>query len=114
MRAFVGIAAALLLGAKSMPHEAPHNYQSEADWSQVDTVLQNAVQNGVFPGCSAAVIDNTGTVVYLKSFGHQTYGLPTPGILRCLARILPVFDIPMTIRNCSWREQSPCNGFYAV
>jgi hypothetical protein len=52
---------------------------SALNWTVADQVLTTGIANGWFPGCSAGVIDATGTVVYLKAFGNETFGLPTPG-----------------------------------
>lgn len=53
------------------------------DWSPVDRVLTRAIENGTFPGCSAAVTTPNGDVVLLKGFGSYVYaGQKTPGNMR--------------------------------
>jgi len=47
------------------------------DWSAVDRVLQQGIKDEAYPGCVAAVADKTG-ILYMKSFGSFTYGVPPP------------------------------------
>ena len=64
--------ALVLLALHAIPAAAA------TDWTQVDAVLNTAIKNKVFPGCSASVIDKSGALVYGKGFGSYTYGEPTP------------------------------------
>eukprot|EP01156_Anaeramoeba_ignava_P006001 Anaeramoba_ignava/a347490_159.p1 GENE.a347490_159~~a347490_159.p1 ORF type:complete len:438 (+),score=116.39 a347490_159:28-1314(+) len=47
------------------------------DWTPVDQVLENALNEKAFPGCTALVGSSEG-VIYAKPFGYYTYGLPAP------------------------------------
>lgn len=47
------------------------------DWSAVDKILLDAIEDGAFPGAVAVIGDATG-VLYSKSFGHFTYNTTSP------------------------------------
>ena len=50
------------------------------DWSPAEKVLLDAITNGTFPGCSAAVTTPDGAVVFLRGFGKYVFaGQKTPG-----------------------------------
>lgn len=49
-----------------------------ADFSALDTVLQNAIASRTFPGCAALVGNHTGEVLYAKAFGTFTYPEASP------------------------------------
>ncbi len=40
--------------------------------AKIDSIVENAIQEGAFPGCQILVIKQ-GNVVYYNSFGHHTY-----------------------------------------
>jgi len=42
-------------------------------WDGIDRVLISAIEARIFPGCSAAVIDSNGALLYAKSFGRFVY-----------------------------------------
>ena len=46
---------------------------SAYDWAPVDRVLSDAIANGTFPGCAAAVTDRDGNVVLLQGYGTYVY-----------------------------------------
>ena len=66
----------------SQPHvraAAPEGIAAASgDWSAVDQILQSAIATGVFPGCTAAVGGQGGSLLYVRAFGAFTYGVPPP------------------------------------
>eukprot|EP01132_Coremiostelium_polycephalum_P007816 gene7816-9619_t len=54
-----------------------NNHINADIWQPVDDLLNEAVQNGTFPGSVALVGDKNG-VLYVSAIGSYTYGIPTP------------------------------------
>ncbi|KAN0003386.1 hypothetical protein ACTFIZ_009535 [Dictyostelium cf. discoideum] len=52
-------------------------YPSDETWSEVDTLLEEAIENGTFPGC-VALVGNQKGVLYASAKGSFTYGVGTP------------------------------------
>ncbi len=46
--------------------------QSEYNFSQVDEIIQSAIEDGAFPG-AVVLVSHKGKIVYEKAFGHLTY-----------------------------------------
>lgn len=70
--------AAAALASVALAANSVRGGKQVRDWSAVDAVLEAGVTNSVYPGCSAAVMDATGNVVYTRGVGQFTYGEAPP------------------------------------
>lgn len=47
------------------------------EWDSLDAILDSAISEEVWPGCSAAVFIKD-KILYKSARGHYTYGVPPP------------------------------------
>ncbi|KAJ3448756.1 d-alanyl-d-alanine carboxypeptidase-related [Anaeramoeba flamelloides] len=47
------------------------------DWSPVDKILQDAIDDKAFPGCTVLIASEEG-ILHESGYGHFTYGVPPP------------------------------------
>lgn len=47
------------------------------EWDSLDAILDSAISEKVWPGCSAAVFIKD-KILYKSARGHYTYGVPPP------------------------------------
>ncbi|KAL0251818.1 hypothetical protein GEMRC1_001030 [Eukaryota sp. GEM-RC1] len=48
------------------------------DWSPVDSLLQQGIQNKIYPAAHGLVYSKTKGLIYDKTFGYFSYGEPLP------------------------------------
>jgi len=73
---FLLIFSSIIVLVASIPVQGNFNDNAYV-WGPVDDALNNAMAEKAFPGC-VAIVGTKGKMLYAKSFGSFTYGVPPP------------------------------------
>lgn len=76
---------------------------SESQFTQVDTIIENSIEEHIFPG-AVLVVGDTEEIIYEKAYGNYTYDNDSkkvkPDVLFDLASLSKVFATSMCIMKC--------------